>query len=91
MSKIHRSDGQLTAYGFACGYLQIQKTDDRYKQMFMEHSHYHVQWGFFGKERMGWETFDNKELSKARTFYEKLKLSTLHIEVENKKDTDNKE
>lgn len=45
--KFKRKDGQLTAYSFACGYVQEfgdeKGNDSKFSvQLYMEHSHYHV-------------------------------------------------
>ncbi len=71
---INNSRGKLTAYGFACGYQEEDKNKIHWKQMYMEHTHFHVRYGKIGKRWEIWETFDSDELTKARKFYNSIKL-----------------
>ena len=54
-------NGQLSFYGFACGYVEKSSTSESWKELYMEHSHFHVRQGKSG------------ELTKARKFYNNLK------------------
>lgn len=65
-NSIFQKDGKtLTAYGFACGYVQSKNGI----QLFKEHSVFHVQRFVENKPRI-WETFES--LSEARKFYHSI-------------------
>lgn len=77
-NSVFQKDGKtLTTYGFMCGYVQTtykkkERFKDHYKEIYMEHAHYHVKLvGPCGWKI--WETFEG--LSEARKFYNSLKLS----------------
>lgn len=69
--KFFNTNGSLTAYSFACGYVEREENETHYKEIFMEHSHYHVKSGLMSHKWEVWETFDT--LTEARRFYNKLR------------------
>jgi hypothetical protein len=76
--KFRNKDNSLTAYSFACGYVQWESKDgtelgkwENGKELYMEHSHFHVK-QFKNGNRITWEVFD--KLGEARTFYNKIKI-----------------
>lgn len=78
--KFKNSDGSLTTYAFACGYIQTfpeYNNWDNKVDLFMEHSHYHVK-GYVNGVRIVWECFPIGELSQARKLFRLIKkqLST---------------
>lgn len=72
--KFNNKNGDLTKYSFLCGYVQKVEKDGKYKVLFMEHRHYHIQSGKEGERREVWETFEGTELTKARKFFNNIKL-----------------
>lgn len=67
-------NGDLTAYSFACGYVQKEDTNNKWKKIFMEHGAYHVMAGNDGEKWRIWDTFD--KLTDARKRYRSIKLVT---------------
>lgn len=83
--KFYNKSGELNHYGLACGYVEKTTKNGIEKQLYMEHSHYHVMIfsveivepyiGIMGvktnekRERLAWEVFDT--LTEARKFYHK--------------------
>lgn len=74
-TSIYNKNGTISAYGFACGYVEKQKTNKEYKDMFCEHNHIHVISGVNGQMAHIRECFDAGELTKARKFYNGIKLN----------------
>lgn len=72
-TEFYIKSGQLSYYGFACGYVEKSTSKTQWKELYMEHSHFHVRQGKTGEGFTTWETFDNMELTKARKFYNSLK------------------
>ena len=72
--KFYNKDGQLSRYGLACGYVQKTEKNGKWKDMYMEHSHFHVRTGNDGEKFSVWEVFSGDELTKARKFYRSIKL-----------------
>jgi hypothetical protein len=71
MPDIKTSKGEISAYGFGCGYQETCITNGIQTRMYMEHTTYHVrQYDFDNFKPMSWDTF--KSLSEARKFYKKL-------------------
>jgi len=64
--------GQLSFYGFCCGYVEKSASKNNWKELYMEHSHFHVRQGKTNEGFSTWETFENNELTKARKFYNSL-------------------
>lgn len=64
MTKFKNKSGTLTAYAFACGYIEVAKNGTK---LFMEHNHYHVR-----KDHKHWYTFDSDRLTKARACFRAL-------------------
>lgn len=73
MNAFYLKSGQLSFYGFACGYVERQTTKDNWTELYMEHSHFHVRQGKAGEGFTIWETFSSNELTKARKLYNSLK------------------
>ena len=73
LPKFRTKKGELTLAGLACGYVDrhIQKNNGIYKQLWMEHEHFHVMYGVEGQKCLLWEVFD--DLDTARKFFNKLK------------------
>ena len=72
-NKFYNKNGQLSYYGFACGYVEKKQTSTTWKELYMEHSHFHVRQGKKHEGFSIWETFSSNELTKARKFYNQLK------------------
>ena len=83
-TEILDANGNVTSYGFACGYVQSCNTDNLSKQMYMEHAHYHVRSTKHNTPKLNsefiggrshsfviWETFD--KLAPAKKFYNSIK------------------
>lgn len=69
------SDGTPTHSAFACGtVLRAEDGGKRFKEMYMEHNHFHVRKGLDGDGFAIWETFADNELTKARKLYKSIKL-----------------
>lgn len=82
--KIFNETGELSEYGFACGYIERVETTDLDKRLFKEHGVYHVQSlknntpefnskfdGNTSHQYIVWESFN--KLTEARKFYNKIK------------------
>lgn len=70
-TKFYNKDGSLTAYAFACGY--IEKTDideNNRKSMYKEHCTFHVVG--FNKGVHFWESFDT--LTVTKKYYKSIKI-----------------
>ena len=66
---------ELSRYALSCGYVQREQTDMRWRELYMEHSHYHVRGGKVGDQFDKWEVFSDTELTKARKLFKKLPLA----------------
>jgi len=77
-------DGFLSAYGFACGYVQKVENEKLHKQMYREYNVYHVQstknnspklnssfCGPVSHNYLIWESFE--KLNDAKKLYNKIK------------------
>jgi hypothetical protein len=75
---LYNLNGDVSAYGLACGYVQREENGKIWKHIYMEHSHYHVRWGKIngGKHCMYeiWKTYDSNQLTEARKFYNRIKM-----------------
>lgn len=80
----HTPSGNVTVYGFACGYIEQINTDNLFKELYKEHGMYHVRSSvnnspdlytkFDGRTShifTIWESFTT--LSDARKLYNKIK------------------
>lgn len=67
-------NGDKSAYSLLCGYVQRRVANGRYKELYMEHSHYHVRSGKVGEKFELWEVFDSNQLTKARKYLRGIKL-----------------
>jgi len=70
--QFYNKDWSLTAYALACGYCERFEDSNRWKTLYSEHSHYHVQSGPANGPRSSWEVFSGDELTKARKLYKSL-------------------
>lgn len=73
-AQFYNQNGTLTAYSLSCGYVETISMNGAKKSLFMEHSHYHVQSGKIGEKVTIWEVYEINELTKARKFYNSIKL-----------------
>lgn len=73
--ELYNKSGKLSAYGLACGYVEKKQGKEKEKILFMEHSHYHVKSGKPGEFYHVWEVFERDQLTKARKFYNKIKIN----------------
>lgn len=70
--KFHNSNGTLTAYAFACGYIERKETENLRLDLWHEGACYHVKaHEFNGRGRLTWESFDG--LAAARRHFAFLK------------------
>lgn len=74
-TNIYNKDNKLSFYGFCCGYVERVETNENWKELYMEHSHFHVRSGKLNNKFELWETFENKELTKAKKLYQSLNLN----------------
>ena len=72
-AKFYNADGSLTAYAFACGYVEKAQKGDNYKTLYKEHNTYHLIM-MRGPQRVIWLSYDSNELSKARKDYKNTSL-----------------
>jgi hypothetical protein len=68
--EFYNTKGQLTAYGFSCGYVESKRGKKTHAQMYKEHNTYHVRAGNNGERVHTWECFET--LTPARKLYNKL-------------------
>jgi hypothetical protein len=75
-TSFYNKSGQLSNYGFSCGYVEKKENKEtRFtKQMYKEHNCFHVKVSKDGFKAHIWETFDSNELTKARKFYNSIKI-----------------
>jgi len=80
--KFYNANGTLTAYSFSCGSVdrKVSIKTGNYKEMYMEHTHYHVRSGKKGLPWSTWETFSHNELTKARKYFRSINV---HKEIKN--------
>ncbi len=71
-SVFYIKSGQLSSYGFACGYVEKSRNEKTWKEMYMEHNCFHVRQGKTNERYSLWETFESNELTKARKLYNSL-------------------
>ncbi len=70
MSNLKRKDGKLTAYGFACGYMEYREFNDGHSiRLWQEHGVYHVRMHHKYNGRIFWDSF--RTLTEARKRYQK--------------------
>lgn len=83
-SQFYNSNGTLTAYSFACGYVEKVDTDLLHKELYREHNCFHVRSLRNNSPQLAskfdgptshlfviWETFET--LTNARKFYNSIK------------------
>jgi len=69
--KFYNKNGSLTAYSFACGYIEKLERDNKQTQLFLDGGVWHVKGYDFNKhERITWECFDY--LTPARKYFAQL-------------------
>ena len=66
--------GNLSAYGFACGYVQSESKGNATKKLYKEHNTYHLIMVRAG-ERKIWLSYESNELAKARKDYNNTSLN----------------
>lgn len=66
MTKFYNADGTLTAYSFACGYIERKERDALRLDLWHEGACYHVK-ASNNQGRIYWHSFDT--LGAARRFY----------------------
>ncbi len=79
-TEIYNKNGQLSAYGLACGYVEKEKTETQWKELYFEHNTIHVRAGKIGGAYEVWENFMPNELTKARAFYKKAFEKVLELQ-----------
>ena len=75
--KFFNSNGDLTAYGLSCRYVEIKENDLSKVQMYIEHGHIHVRHHNFTEVSIieaQHEVFDRNELTKARKLFKSIKI-----------------
>jgi hypothetical protein len=75
-TKFRNKNGDLSLYSFLCGYVQSEETERMRKELFLEHSTFHVKVyqlkdGLFS-DVIFWDTFES--LTDARKKYKFLKI-----------------
>jgi len=57
--EIYRKDGNLSAYGYACGYVNRVENNitNQYKELYKEYNVFHVKWNIDNERE--WESFDS--------------------------------
>jgi hypothetical protein len=75
-TKFYNKNGDLSLYSFCCGYMQSEETERMRKELFLEHSMFHVKAyqlkdGLFS-DVIFWDTFES--LTDARKNYKSLKI-----------------
>lgn len=73
-TEFYNKNGDLTKYGFSCGYIQRKESETKYKEIYREHTVFHIKGGTIGARWETWETFEPYQLTKARKFYNSIKL-----------------
>lgn len=73
-TNFYTKSGLLTRYGYSCGYVDRIEKNGKWKEMYSEHTHFHVRSGNIGEKFQLWEVFSNDELTKARNLYKSIKL-----------------
>lgn len=72
--KFRNKNGDKSAYALLCGYVQRKEKNGKYKELFMEHNHFHVRSGIIGEPYSLWETFTHDQLTLARKKLNQIKL-----------------
>jgi hypothetical protein len=75
-TKFYNKNGDLSLYSFLCGYVQREEKNNMRKELFLEHSMFHVKVyrlkdGLFS-DVIVWNVFDS--LTDARKNYKSLKI-----------------
>lgn len=75
-TKFRNKNGDLSLYSFLCGYVQREEKNNMRKELFLEHSVFHVKAyrlnnGLFS-DVIVWNTFDS--LTEARKNYKSFKI-----------------
>jgi hypothetical protein len=72
--KLYNKNKTLSNYGLSCGYIEKKENEIMYKILYKEHGHFHIQSGKHNQLYLIWQTFEPKELTKARKFFNQIKL-----------------
>jgi hypothetical protein len=65
--------GNISSYGFACGYVEVKREGNSYKKLFKEHNTYHLIM-MRGNERVIWLSYDSNKLAQARKDFNNTSL-----------------
>jgi hypothetical protein len=78
-NEFYNNNGSLTRYGLACGYVDRKESvkSGNWKELYMEHSHFHVRAGRKDSKFSIWEVFSNDELTKARKLLSSINVNKL--------------
>ena len=75
-TKFYNKNGELSLYSFCCGYVQREEKENMKKELFVEHSTFHVKVYRLGdgmfRETIVWNTFES--LAEARKNYKSFKI-----------------
>ena len=71
----YKTNGDLTVYSFACGYIEREENNSKWKEMYREHNVYHVRAGRDGEKWAIWDSFER--VTDAWKRYKSIKLITL--------------
>ena len=79
VSEFYLTNGELSEYGFSCGYVEVYRQDMsesarytcNYVELYREGGTYHLKWGQGGEKYSGWENHDT--LTEARQAYREIK------------------
>ena len=72
--KLYNKNKTLSNYGLSCGYIERKENEIMYKILYKEHNAYHIQSGKHNQLYSIWQTFEPNELTKARQFFNQIKL-----------------
>lgn len=57
-TEVLNKNGSISAYGYACGYVNRVEKGNRYKELYKEHNTFHVRWNLDNGDGRHWESFD---------------------------------
>jgi hypothetical protein len=70
--ELYTKSGELSAYGYACGYVNRVEKANNHKQLYHEHNTFHVRANISGVRT--WECFET--LKEAKKLFNTIKLPT---------------
>jgi len=74
-TRFYNKNGELSLYSFYCGYVQREEKNNMKKELFMEHSTFHVKVYNIGDvsiDTIAWNSFHS--LTEARKNYKSFKI-----------------